>query len=161
MGGSGAGKSRFFAKPNIMQLNTSFIITDPSGDLLRDTGVMLEEAGYEVKVFNLIDMTNSDFYNPFKYIKKESDVLQLINNLIKNTGSGGNEPFWEKAETMLLQAVFFYILEKGKPHEQNFAMALKLLQLAVSVDLKYYFVQLDDQCNVFIKKVIHSTCFVT
>ena len=130
VGGSGAGKSRFFAKPNIMQLNTSFIITDPSGDLLRDTGVMLEEAGYEVKVFNLIDMTNSDFYNPFKYIKKESDVLQLINNLIKNTGSGGNDPFWEKAETMLLQAVFFYILEKGKPHEQNFAMALKLLQLA-------------------------------
>ena len=133
VGGSGAGKSRFFAKPNLMQLNTSFIVTDPSGDLFKDTAKMLQEDGYEIKVFNLIDMKNSDYYNPFKYITKEADVLQLINNLIKNTGSGANsaaDPFWEKAEQMLLQALFFYILEKGLPHERNFNMVLKLLQLA-------------------------------
>lgn len=147
VGGSGAGKSRFFAKPNLMQCNTSFIVTDPSGDLLRDTGRMLEEEGYEIKVFNLIDMHNSDYYNPFNYITSESDVLQLINNLIKNTGSGAGssaDPFWEKAETALLQAIFFYILEIGLPHEQNLAMVMQLLQLAeVKEDDEDYISTLD------------------
>lgn len=132
IGGSGSGKSRFFAKPNLMQCNTSFIVTDPSGELLRDTGNMLKEAGYEIKVFNLIDMKNSDYYNPFNYITTESDVLQLINNLIKNTGSGAGssaDPFWEKAETSLLQAIFFYILEVGLEHEKNLSMVMMLLQL--------------------------------
>lgn len=132
IGGSGAGKSRFFAKPNLMQCNTSFIVTDPSGDLLRDTGQMLKEAGYEIKVFNLIDMNNSDYYNPFNYITSESEVLQFINNLIKNTGSSAGssaDPFWEKAETLLLQAIMFYILEVGTKEEKTLAMIMHLLQL--------------------------------
>ncbi|MEG2609117.1 MAG: type IV secretory system conjugative DNA transfer family protein [Bacilli bacterium] len=133
LGGSGAGKTRFYAKPNIMQSNTSFVVTDPKGEILRDTGKMLENKGYVVKVFNLIDMKLSHKYNPFFYIKKESDIPKLINNLIRNTTpkeSSSSDPFWEKAETTLLQAVFYYIYHEGRNDEKNFEMVIKLIRLA-------------------------------
>lgn len=133
IGGSGSGKTRFFVKPNLMQSNTSYVITDPKGELLRDTGKLLEREGYEIKVFNLIDMEYSHCYNPFAYIRKESDVLKVINTLIRNTnskGSGGGDPFWEKSETALLQALFFFIYFEFPKEEQNFQTVLELLRLA-------------------------------
>lgn len=133
IGGAGTGKSRFFVKPNILQANTSMVITDPKGELLRDTGYSLKQQGYKIKVFNLIDMSSSCRYNPFAYIKKESDILKVINNLIKNTNaskSGGSDPFWEKAETALLQAVFLYIFYELPEFEHNFKTVFTLLRLA-------------------------------
>ncbi|WP_068612607.1 VirD4-like conjugal transfer protein, CD1115 family [Paenibacillus tuaregi] len=133
IGGAGTGKSRFFVKPNILQGNTSMVITDPKGELLRDTGYALEQLGYKIKVFNLIDMANSCKYNPFAYIKKESDVLKVINNLIKNTNgskTGGSDPFWEKAETALLQAIFLYIFYELPLFEHNFKSVFTMLRLA-------------------------------
>lgn len=133
IGGAGTGKSRFFVKPNILQANTSMVITDPKGELLRDAGYSLEQQGYRIKVFNLIDMSSSCRYNPFAYIKKESDVLKVINNLIKNTNaskSGGGDPFWEKAEIALLQAVFLYIFYELPVFEHNFKTVFALLRLA-------------------------------
>lgn len=133
IGGAGTGKSRFFVKPNILQANTSIVITDPKGELLRDTGYSLKQQGYRIKVFNLIDMSSSCRYNPFAYIKKESDVLKVINNLIKNTNaskSGGGDPFWEKAEIALLQAVFLYIFYELPEFEHNFKTVFALLRLA-------------------------------
>lgn len=133
LGGSGAGKTRFFIKPNLMQLNTSFVITDPKGEILRSCGKMLKNDGYKVKVFNLIDMEKSSNYNPLKYVKKESDVLKLIANLIKNTNSEtatGGDGFWEKSETALLQAIIFYILEEGLEAEKNFSTVMQLLLMA-------------------------------
>lgn len=133
IGGAGTGKSRFFVKPNILQANTSMVITDPKGELLRDTGHSLMKQGYKVKVFNLIDMKNSCRYNPFTYIQKESDILKVINNLIKNTNTskgGGSDPFWEKAETALLQSVFLYIFYELPEFEHNFRTVFTLLRLA-------------------------------
>ena len=108
VGGSGAGKSRFMVKPNILQANCNFVITDPAGELLETTGKFLEGEGYEVKVFNLVEMNKSDRYNPFAYIRDDVGVLMMINCLIKNTtpvGQSGGDPFWEKSETALLQAL--------------------------------------------------------
>lgn len=133
IGGAGTGKSRFFVKPNILQANTSFVITDPKGEILRDTGFSLQQKGYKIKVFNLINMTKSCRYNPFAYVKKESDILKVINNLIKNTNaskSGGSDPFWEKAETALLQAVFLFIFYELPVLEHNFKFVFALLRLA-------------------------------
>lgn len=133
IGGAGTGKSRFFVKPNILQANTSMVITDSKGDLLRDTGYSLMKQGYKIKVFNLIDMKSSCRYNPFAYIKKESDILKVINNLIKNTNAnkgGGSDPFWEKAETALLQSVFLYIFYELPEFEHNFKTVFTLLRLA-------------------------------
>lgn len=101
IGGSGAGKTRFYAKPNIMQCNTSFVVLDPKGEIIRSVGYLLEENGYEVKVIDLIDMSKSLGYNPFHYIQSDKDVLKLITNLIRNTtpkGSSTNDPFWEKVK---------------------------------------------------------------
>ena len=108
IGGSGAGKTRFYAMPNIMQCNTSFVITDPKGELLRSTGRLMWEKGYQVKVLDLINMPASHGYNPFEYIQSDNDVLKLVTNLIKNTTpkhASTNDPFWEKSETALLQAL--------------------------------------------------------
>ena len=99
VGGSGSGKSRFFVKPNILQANTNYVITDPAGDLLQSTGEFLKRQGYEIKVFNLVEMTKSDCYNPFNYIRDDLGVLMMINCLIKNTNPAGqstSDPFWEK-----------------------------------------------------------------
>lgn len=130
VGGSGAGKSRGFALPNIMQCCCSMVITDPKAELLRKTGGLLEKQGYEVRVFDLINPDTSFCYNPFEYVHDDKDVLRLISNLIQNTtpkGSQSSDPFWEKSETALLQALMLYLLHEAPPEEQNFAMIMEML----------------------------------
>lgn len=133
VGGSGAGKSRGFALPNIMQCCCSMVITDPKAELLRKTGGLLEKKGYEVRVFDLINPDTSFCYNPFEYVHDDKDVLRLISNLIQNTtpkGSQSSDPFWEKSETALLQALMLYLLHEAPPEEQNFAMIMEMLDSA-------------------------------
>lgn len=133
VGGSGAGKSRFLVKPNILQANCNYVVTDPAGELLESTGKFLEDNGYEVKVFNLVEMAKSDRYNPFEYIRDDVGVLMMINCLIKNTnpvGQTGGDPFWEKSETALLQALVFYLIKYRPKHQQNFTSVMKLLRAA-------------------------------
>lgn len=130
VGGSGAGKSRGFALPNIMQCCCSMVITDTKAELLRKTGGLLEKKGYEVRVFDLINPDTSFCYNPFEYVHDDKDVLRLISNLIQNTtpkGSQSSDPFWEKSETALLQALMLYLLHEAPPEEQNFAMIMEML----------------------------------
>ena len=130
VGGSGSGKSRTYAIPNIMQCNCSMVITDPKAELLRKTGGVLERNGYEVRVFDLINPETSWCYNPFAYVRDDKDVLKLINNLIRNTtpkGAQSSDPFWEKSETALLQALMLYLLHEAPPEEQNFPMIMEML----------------------------------
>lgn len=131
-GGSGSGKSRFLIKPNILQANANYIITDPAGELLESTGKFLEREGYDVKVFNLVEMNKSDQYNPFNYIRNDPGVLMMINCLIQNTNNGktGGDPFWEKSEMALLQALCFYLVHYCPKHQQNFTSVMKLLRAA-------------------------------
>lgn len=133
IGGSGSGKSRFFVKPNILQANCSYVITDPSGELLTSQGKFLKDKGYKIKVFNLVDMKHSNCYNPFNYIRDDLGVLMLVNCLIKNTtpaGASKGDPFWEKSETALLQALIFYLIKYRPKEEQNFTSVMKLLRAA-------------------------------
>ena len=133
VGGSGAGKTRFYAKPNILQANTSFVALDPKGELLRDTGKLLESKGYEIRVLDLINPGLSHCYNPFAYLRDEKDVLKLVTNLIRNTtpkGASNSDPFWEKSETALLEALILYLLYMAPPEEQNFPMVMDLLSAA-------------------------------
>ena len=130
-GGSGAGKTRFYCKPNIMQANTSFVILDPKGEILRDTGNLLKKQGYEVKVLDLINMEKSHCYNPFVYLKSDNDVQKLVTNLFKATtpkGSQSNDPFWDTAASMLLLALIFYLKYEAPEDEQNFPMVMELLR---------------------------------
>lgn len=111
-GGSGAGKTRFYCKPNLMQCNTSFVILDPKGEILRDTGKLLEGKGYEVRVLDLISMEKSHCYNPFVYLQNDNDVQKLVTNLFKSTtpkGSQSQDPFWDTSASMLLLALVFYL----------------------------------------------------
>lgn len=131
IGGSGAGKTRFYAKPNLMQANTSFVVLDPKGENLRDTGHLLEEKGYEVRVLDLINMEKSYCYNPFVYLKDDNDVQRLVTNLFKATtpkGSQSNDPFWNTAASMLLLALIFYLKYEAPKDEQNFPMVMELLR---------------------------------
>ena len=148
IGGSGAGKTRFYAKPNIMQCNTSFVVLDPKGEIIRSVGYLLEENGYEVKVIDLIDMSKSLGYNPFHYIQSDKDVLKLITNLIRNTtpkGSSTNDPFWEKSETALLEALMLYLYHYAPENEQNFTMVMEMLNYAeVKEDEEDYESPLDE-----------------
>lgn len=133
IGGSGAGKTRFYGKPNLMQCNTSFVCLDPKGELIRDVGYLLEKEGYVIKVIDLINMGKSHCYNPFEYIHDDKDVLKLITNLIKNTtpkGSQTNDPFWEKSETALLEALCLYLLHEAPKEEQNFTMIMEMIAAA-------------------------------
>lgn len=133
IGGSGAGKTRFYAKPNVMQCNTSFVATDPKGELLSSVGNLLIEQGYIIKVLDLINFESSDKYNPFEYLRDDKDVIKLINNLIRNTtpkGSINQDPFWEKSEIALLQALMFYLIIEAPPNEQNFSMVMTMLEYA-------------------------------
>ena len=133
IGGSGAGKTRFYGKPNLMQCNTSYVCLDPKGELLRDIGYLLEKQGYVIKVVDLINMSKSHCYNPFEYIRDDKDVLKLINNLIRNTtpkGSQPSDPFWEKSETALLQALCLYLLHEAPKEEQNFSMIMEMIAAA-------------------------------
>lgn len=133
VGGSGSGKTRFYAKPNVMQANTSFVVLDPKGEILRDTGNLLKANGYEIKVLDLINMHLSHCYNPFAYLKDDKDVLKLVTNLIRNTtpkGSNTNDPFWERSETALLEALILYLLYEAPPEEQNFPMVMEMIAAA-------------------------------
>lgn len=130
-GGSGAGKTRFYAKPNIMQCNCSFVILDPKGEILRDTGGLLEHKGYEVKILDLINMDKSHCYNPFVYLKDDNDVQRLVTNLFKSTtpkGSQSNDPFWDTAASMLLLSLIFYLWYEAPEEEQNFTMVMEMLR---------------------------------
>ena len=147
LGGSGAGKTRSLALPGIMECNASFVVTDPKGEILAAVGHLLKAKGYTVKAFNLVDFSQSDGYNPFKYVRDDKDVLRLITNLIRNTtpkGSGGSDPFWEKAETALLESLMFYLLYEAPEEEQNFSMIMKMLSYAdVREDKETYVSALD------------------
>lgn len=131
IGGSGAGKTRFFAKPNVMQANTSLIILDPKGEIARDEGHLLEQKGYVVKVLDLINMDRSHCYNPFVYLQSDNDVQKLVTNIFKATtpkGSQSNDPFWDTAASMLLLSLVFYLWYEAPTDEQNFPMVMELLR---------------------------------
>lgn len=133
VGGSGAGKTRFFAKPNLCQANTSFTVLDPKGELLRSTGHLLRQKGYEVRVLDLLNMEKSHCYNPFVYLRDDNDVQRLVTNLFKSTtpkGSQSNDPFWDTAASMLLLALIFYLKYEAPPDEQNFPMVMEMLRAA-------------------------------
>lgn len=144
IGGSGSGKSRFYVKPNIMQLNTSYVVTDPKGELLRSCGRLLKKAGYEIRVFNLIDMSHSNNYNPFNFIYDKDGnisktyVMKMVNCLMKNTkqeGASGGDQFWDDSTKALTLAIAFYLLEKktdenGNSLDRNFSTVMKMMRLA-------------------------------
>lgn len=136
-GGSGAGKTRFFCKPNLMQANTSFVILDPKGEIVRDVGKLLEAKGYEIKVLDLISMEKSHCYNPFVYLQNDNDIQRLVTNLFKSTtpkGSQSNDPFWDTAASMLLLALVFYLHYEAPEDEQNFAMIMEMLRAGAIED---------------------------
>ena len=133
IGGSGAGKTRFYAKPNLCQANTSFVVLDPKGELVRDTGFLLEKKGYEVRVLDLLNMSRSHCYNPFVYLRDDNDVQRLVTNLFKVTtpkGSQSQDPFWDTAASMLLLSLVFYLKYEAPPDEQNFPMVMEMLRAA-------------------------------
>ena len=130
-GGSGSGKTRFYAKPNIMNANTSFITLDCKGEILRDTGTLLEKKGYKIKVLDLINMEKSHCYNPFAYLRNDNDIQRLVTNLFKNTtpkGSQSQDPFWDQAAMMLLLALVFYLHYEAPDDEQNFPMVMEMIR---------------------------------
>lgn len=130
-GGSGAGKTRFFAKPNLCQANSSYVVLDPKGELLRDTGNLFSAKGYDIKVLDLINMEKSHCYNPFVYLRSDNDIQRLVTNLFKNTtpkGSQSQDPFWDQAATMLLLALILYLHYEAPPEEQNFPMVMEMIR---------------------------------
>ena len=145
LGGSGTGKSRFYVKPNLMQCNTSFVVTDPSGELVQSCGMMLIRRGYKIKVFNINDMKHSSNYNPFHYLRDSSgeinsnNVIKMINVFMMNTkveGTSGGDQFWDDATRLLLSALCFLLIETGTEEEQNFAMVLDLIHKAKVIEGK-------------------------
>ena len=130
IGGSGAGKTRFFIKPNLMQAECSYIVCDPKGETYRAVGGLLEKMGYEVTIFNLIDMKQSDCYNPFTYLHTDIDAFRLINTLIQNTTpqkSQTSDPFWDKAETAFLSALILYLFHEAPESERNFGTLMYMV----------------------------------
>lgn len=150
-GGSGAGKTRFYAKPNLLQGNTSFVVLDPKGELTRDTSNALIDMGYEVRVLDLINMDKSFCYNPFAYLKSDNDVQKLVTNLFKATtpkGAQSQDPFWDTAASMLLMALIFYLKHEAPEDEQNFPMVMEMLRAGeVHEDDDYYQSPLDELFN--------------
>jgi len=133
IGGSGSGKTRFYVKPNLMQMHSSYVVTDPKGSLVKECGKMLADNGYKVRTLNLINMEKSDKYNPFNYIKDEKDILKLITNLITNTNAPQSKnagDFWEKSETALLLALFSYVFFEAAPEERNIGTVMQMIRLA-------------------------------
>lgn len=131
-GGSGSGKTRFYGKPNVMQCsdNTSYVILDPKGEILKTTGNLLKEKGYEIKVLDLVNMENSFCYNPFVYLKDDNDVQRLVTNLFKATtpkGAQTQDPFWDVTASMLLLALIFYLKYEAPEDEQNFPMVMEMI----------------------------------
>ncbi len=156
VGGSGAGKTFSYCKPNIMQANSSFVILDPKGEILRDTGHLLESKGYEVRILDLINMEKSHCYNPFVYLRNDNDVQRLVTNLFKSTtpkGSQSNDPFWDTAASMLLLALIYYLVYRAPKDEQNFSMVMEMLRYGAIEDeestkptaLDLLFQQLEDE----------------
>ncbi len=136
-GGSGAGKTRFYCKPNLMQANTSFVILDPKGEIVRDVGNLLEKKGYEIRVLDLISMEKSHCYNPFVYLHSDNDVQRLVTNLFKSTtpkGSQSQDPFWDTSASMLLSALVYYLHYEAPEDEQNFAMVMEMLRAGAIED---------------------------
>ena len=133
IGGSGAGKSRSYVKPNILEANTNYVVTDPKSEVLFATGGYLKNQGYDIRVLNLVNLEESDGYNPFRYIRDEKDALRLVNNLIQATtpkGSHESDPFWTKSETALLQAIILMLWQEAPEYEQNFSMVMRVLEYA-------------------------------
>ena len=133
IGGSGAAKTRGYVKPNILEANTNYVITDPKMEVLTATGGYLKSQGYEIRVLNLVNLEQSDGYNPFRYLRDEKDALKLVNNLIQATtpkGSHESDPFWVKSETALLQAIILMLFQEAPEYEQNFSMVMRVLEYA-------------------------------
>lgn len=133
IGGSGAAKTRSYVKPNILEANTNYVVTDPKQEVLTATGGWLKQNGYEIRVLNLVNLEQSDGYNPFRYLRDEKDALKLVNNLIQATtpkGSHESDPFWTKAETALLQAIILMLFQEAPEYEQNFSMVMRVLEYA-------------------------------
>ncbi len=149
VGGSGAGKTRFYGKVNLYQASTtSYLCLDCKGEMLRDTGYLLKQKGYEVRVLDLLNMEKSHCYNPFVYLRDDNDVQRLVTNLFKSTtpkGSQSNDPFWDTAASMLLLALVFYLKYEAPPDEQNFSMVMEMLRAAdVREDMDEYTSPLDE-----------------
>ena len=133
IGGSGASKTRGYVKPNILEANTNYVITDPKSEVLLSTGGFLKSKGYDIRVLNLVNFDQSDGYNPFRYLRDDKDVLRLVNTLIQSTtpkGSHESDPFWTKSETALLQAIIFMLFHEAPDYEQNFSMVMRILEYA-------------------------------
>ena len=132
IGGSGAGKTRFFCKPNLMQCcRNSYFVLDPKGEIVRDVGELLSQKGYEVRVLDLISMEKSHCYNPFVYLQSDNDIQRLVTNLFKATtpkGSQSKDPFWDTSASMLLSALVYYLHYEAPEDEQNFAMVMEMLR---------------------------------
>ena len=173
IGGSGSGKSRFYVKPNLMQLNTSYVVTDPKGELLRSCGKLLKDAGYEIRVFNLIDMSHSNNYNPFQYVYDKDGnlnktyVMKMVNCLMKNTkqeGATGGDQFWDDSTKALTLAIAFYLLEKkdakdanGNSLDRNFSTVMKMMRLAeISEQDENHRSPLDDMMDELREENPHS-----
>lgn len=130
IGGSGSGKTRFFVKPNLMQMHSSYVVTDPKGTVLVECGKMLSKNDYRIKVLNTINFAKSMHYNPFAYIRSEKDILKLVNTIIVNTkgeGQQASEDFWVKAEKLYYTALIAYIWYEAPEEEQNFSMLIDLV----------------------------------
>ena len=147
IGGSGASKTRGYVKPVILEGNTNYVITDPKMEVLTATGSFLKSKGYDIRVLNLVNFSQSDGYNPFRYIQDDKDVLRLVNNLIQSTtpkGSHESDPFWTKSETALLQAIILMLFHEAPEYEQNFSMVMRILEYAeVKEDDENYISPLD------------------
>ena len=133
IGGSGAAKTRGYVKPNILEANSNYVITDPKMEVLTATGGYLKQQGYDIRVLNLVDLSQSDGYNPFRYLRDEKDALKLVNTLIQATtpkGSHESDPFWSKSETALLQAIILMLFQEAPEYEQNFSMVMRVLEYA-------------------------------
>ena len=133
IGGSGAAKTRGYVKPNILEANSNYVITDPKMEVLTATGGYLKRQGYDIRVLNLVDLSQSDGYNPFRYLRDEKDALKLVNTLIQATtpkGSHESDPFWTKSETALLQAIILMLFQEAPEYEQNFSMVMRVLEYA-------------------------------
>lgn len=145
-GGSGAGKTFFYVKPNLMQCNCSYVVLDPKGEILRDCGHLLKAEGYKLRVLNLVEMEQSNCYNPFAYLKNDNDIQRLVTNLFKATApknAQSNDPFWDTAAQMLLLALIFYLHYEAPEDEQNFAMVMEMLRAAEIEDEEDPFSPLD------------------
>ena len=133
IGGSGAAKTRGYVKPNILEANTNYVITDPKSEVLIATGGYLKQQGYDIRVLNLVNLEQSDGYNPFRDLRDEKDALKLVNTLIQATtpkGSHESDPFWTKSETALLQAIILMLHQEAPEYEQNFSMVMRVLEYA-------------------------------